>query len=125
MIRQHTSPLLALLVLVPLAGSAHHSDSSGGGQRVRLDGTVTAVQWISPHVLFEIRTEGARGEQTVWKAEAWSLPAFLRSGLTRDAFQPGQRVSVTGRIHVGRGGAKRLRLDSITRLRAPNSQPLR
>ncbi len=112
----------ALGVLIVAAGAAcwpvqaHHSFAVyDTGKTVTLKGSVKEFQWSNPHCVIwvMIQPEGG-GEAQEWSIEATSPGVLTRSGWTRNAVKPGDRVSVE--FNPLRDGFHGGRLQSITLL---------
>ena len=97
---------LLLTALVLLAGSlpsfAHHSPSAEFDvtRRMTLNGTLTKIDWVNPHIVVFInakRADGA-GENVAWKFESNPPAWFRRVGVSRADFSKaiGQTVTVEG-----------------------------
>jgi len=88
--------LLALLVLLPLAASAHHSfaiyDST---HQVTIEGTVKEFQWTNPHVWIHVMVKNDKGAEEEWAIECTSVNFLTRRGWSRQTFKPGDKVSIT------------------------------
>jgi hypothetical protein len=63
---------------------------------VNLSGTVTKVQWTSPHVITYIDVKDNNGKVTNWKVEMGSPAQLTKAGWTRDKLKVGEMVSLTG-----------------------------
>ncbi len=94
---------LAGIILVGiLAGSlpvyGHHSFAAifDANDRIDLTGTVTKVEWMSPHTWFYIDVENERGEVENWGFEMSGPNMLLRRGWTRNSLQVGDVVTVVG-----------------------------
>ena len=77
---------------------AHHAQSAyDRNSWVTLEGTVTKVEWANPHIFLFFDVRDANGRIDNWGTE-FSSPITLRRnyGWSRNTFQPGDRVSVTG-----------------------------
>ena len=93
---------LSALVVLGLAGapglSAHHSQSEYDLRgKVEVEGTVTKVDWRSPHAWIYVDVTGDKGETVNWSFELPSPVTLMRRGWTRDSLKPGDRIRVAGR----------------------------
>ncbi len=102
----------AALVLVPPVW-AHHS--SGGyimTEYTYLEGRITEVHWVNPHVWLYMEATDENGEQAIWVLEATGLINLRNNGVTEDTVAPGTNVSV--RCHRLRDGANGCLLGFLT-----------
>src|SRR5438874_9093355 len=76
--------------------SAHHSFAAEFdiNKPVTLQGTVTKVEWVNPHVYVYLDVKDASGKVTPWSLSSLSPGAARRSGVTRANFGQGQNVTV-------------------------------
>lgn len=93
--------LLGLLVVASCisAAHAHHSTSAvynRDGTFIEAEGVITKVEWVNPHVRFEMRGAGADGVERLWKIESNSVSIVSRFGLSADVVAAGTRVKVAG-----------------------------
>ena len=90
--------LAGLLVAAPL--SAHHSPTAifDMSKPLVLQGTLTKVDWLNPHISVTIEATGADGAAETWKFESNPPSWFKHVGLTRADFAKviGQTVTVGG-----------------------------
>ena len=95
--RLHLAACVAFcLALVPVA-RAHHSQSEYDLRgKVEVEGTVTKVDWRSPHAWIYVDVTNDKGEKVNWSFELPSPVTLMRRGWTRDSLKPGERVKVTG-----------------------------
>ena len=92
------TPVIALLMTLTPAASAHHSfyaefDSE---REVLLKGTVKEMRWQNPHSWLVINVENEEGEIEEWMVEGGSPNVLMRNGWTRDSLPPGTEVTVRG-----------------------------
>jgi hypothetical protein len=76
---------------------AHHSWSRYDGDHVvTIEGSITSIEWASPHVVvqFTVPSEGA--EPTPWTMEMDPPTLLSRYGLRHDTLKPGMQVKLTG-----------------------------
>jgi hypothetical protein len=84
------------LALVPAAW-AHHSQSEyDSRKKVEVEGTVSKVEWKSPHAWIYVDVTNDKGEKVNWHFELPSPNTLMRRGWTRDSLKPGDRIKVTG-----------------------------
>ena len=93
----YLSALVALgFALVP-AALAHHSQSEYDlRSKVEVAGTVTKVEWRSPHAWIYVDVTSDKGEKVNWSFELPSPVTLMRRGWTRDSLKPGDRIKVSG-----------------------------
>ena len=83
--------LFAALAALALGGaslSAHHSFAAEFdiNKPVTLQGTVTKVEWVNPHVYVYLDVKDASGKVTPWSLSSLSPGAARRAGVTRANF---------------------------------------
>ena len=77
--------------------SAHHSQSEYDQRsKVELAGTVTQLEWKSPHAWVYMDVTNDKGEKVNWSFELPSPVTLMRRGWTRDSLKPGDRITVAG-----------------------------
>ena len=80
------------LLLLSNIALGHHSISPFDRESIQeLEGTVSSVQWINPHIRLTIRV----GDEE-WEVEGDSPNAAERQGLTRESMQVGDEVRLAG-----------------------------
>src|SRR5687767_1886122 len=79
---------------------AHHSFASeyDSTKPVTLEGTVTKVEWMNPHVYFHINVKDASGKITNWALEMGQPAGLQRQGWTKNTLQIGDLVKVEGSL---------------------------
>jgi len=75
---------------------AHHSFTAVFDQNspIKLQGTVTKMEWMNPHIWFYLDVKGANGQ--VAKCEGGNPNTLLRQGWTRETLKVGASVDVDG-----------------------------
>ncbi len=74
---------------------AHHSQSEFDLRaKVEVEGTVTSVDWRSPHAWVYVDVTDAKGQKVNWSFELPSPNTLMRRGWTRESLKPGDRVTV-------------------------------
>jgi hypothetical protein len=89
---------IAALLLSAGSASAHHAFSRDfdRDKPVSLSGTVTKIQWTSPHVYTWVDVKDDQGKSTNWKVEMGSPTALTKAGWTRNKLNVGNMVTLTG-----------------------------
>ena len=84
------------LALVPAAW-AHPSQSEFDLRaKVEVEGTVTRLDWRSPHAWVYLDVTDGKGQKVNWSFELPSPNTLMRRGWTRESLKPGDRVKVAG-----------------------------
>src|ERR1043165_3064313 len=104
-VRSQRGALIACgATLVPVAAVAHHSRAVfDTTQEVVSEGTVTKLDWRTPHIYFTVETRGTGGEPFLQEIEATSVSEANALGLAKEAIAPGARVVI--RANPNRQGA--------------------
>jgi hypothetical protein len=78
--------------------SAHHSFAAEFdiNKPITLQGTVTKVEWVNPHIFIYLDVKDATGKVTPWSLSSFSPAATRRAGVTRANFGQGQQVTILG-----------------------------
>ena len=92
-----TAPV-ALLIFAVAPASAHHAFAAefDAKRPIKLQGTVTKMEWINPHAWIHIDVKKADGTIEEWMIEAGTPNTLLRRGLTRDSLKKGTEIVVDG-----------------------------
>ncbi len=86
--------LAAGLLSVPAFG--HHSFAAeyDGSKTLKVTGTVTSVEWLNPHVRFNLDVKEESGNTSAWEFELGSPNTLMRKGWSRHSLKPGDMVTV-------------------------------
>jgi hypothetical protein len=80
-----------------LPASAHHSWSRYDGDHViTIEGSITSVEWASPHVIVQFTAPDEGAETTAWTMEMDPPTLLSRYGLRHDTLKAGMQVKLTG-----------------------------
>jgi hypothetical protein len=91
------SALIGLCVALVPPLWAHHSQSEYDLRaKVEVSGTVTKLEWKSPHAWIYVDVTNDKGEKVNWHFELPSPNTLMRRGWTRDSLKPGDRIKVAG-----------------------------
>jgi hypothetical protein len=97
--RFRTAFYIALLGLTALIAPtfAHHSVSAEFdlSQRITLQGHVTKIEWMNPHVYLYVDVNAA-GKTATWACETAGPNTLARQGWSRTSLKIGDRVTVVG-----------------------------
>jgi len=79
---------------------------------VKLQGTVTKMEWINPHAWIHIDVKGPDGKITSWMVEGGSPNILLRRGFSKQSLEEGTVVVVEG--YQAKNGENRANGSNIT-----------
>jgi hypothetical protein len=93
---------------------AHHSFAAEFDAKspVKVEGTVTRMQWTNPHSWVYIDTRKPDGTVENWAVEVGSPTVLFRRGFTRNSLPPGTKVVVEG--YRAKDGSRRANGRDIT-----------
>ena len=106
---------LSMLVAQALVLSAwaHHSH---GNYRMteytEVQGTVTDLYWVNPHVWMYVDVVDEQGQVESWAMEAAGATTLVRGGIAQDEIKPGDTIRV--RCHPLRDGSRGCLLGFVT-----------
>jgi Family of unknown function (DUF6152) len=86
----------ALLAAAP--AWAHHAFAAefDGKTPVKLQGTVTKMEWINPHAWIHIDVKDKDGKVTNWMVECGTPNTLLRRGVNKNSVTAGMEIVVDG-----------------------------
>ncbi len=86
----------ALLAAAPVW--AHHAFATefDGKKPVKLQGTVTKMEWINPHAWIHIDVKDTDGKVTNWMVECGTPNTLLRRGVNKNSVTAGMEIVVDG-----------------------------
>jgi hypothetical protein len=86
---------------------AHHAFSAEFDARkpLKLEGTVTKIEWINPHAWFHIEVKKPDGSVEKWMIEAGNPHNLFRRGFNKDIVTPGMVIVVDG--YQAKDGSRR------------------
>lgn len=78
--------------------AAHHAFAAefDANKPVKLQGTVTKMEWINPHAWLHIDVKKPDGTVEKWMIEGGTPNTLIRRGFTKQSIQPGTKVLVDG-----------------------------
>ena len=110
----------ALLLAAAVPVYAHHSFAAifDSTKPVEVRGTFTKMEWVNPHVWFQVEAKDEKGNIQKWRFEVHGTPTMTTQGWKRNSFigeevivrGTAARVPVSNGFHVGQ--ANRLTLIS-------------
>src|SRR6476646_1419359 len=105
---------MGLLVMAAAPAMAHHAFAAefDAKKPIKLQGTVTKMEWINPHAWIHIDVKNTDGSVTNWMVEAGAPNALLRRGWTKASLLPGTEILVEG--YQAKDGANRANGRDIT-----------
>jgi len=87
-----------LLTVATTAAWAHHAFAAefDATKPVRLQGTVTRMEWINPHAWIHIDVKKPDGKVEKWMVEGGTPNTLLRRGFTKHSVNYGTAIIVDG-----------------------------
>jgi hypothetical protein len=106
--------LIGAAFLLAIPTWAHHSFAAEFDIKkpVKLQGTVTQMEWINPHAWIHIDVKGPDGKITSWMVEGGTPNILLRRGFTKQSLEKGTVVVVEG--YQAKNGENRANGSNIT-----------
>ena len=93
-LRTYLLPLA--LLLAPPVGAHHSGAAYDRDKSVTVVGTVSAVEWTSPHAWLKVDAKDESGARVSWEFELPSPVTLTRRGWSKSALAPGDAITVTG-----------------------------
>ena len=89
---------VAAILVVSQSVTAHHSFVAvfDSNSPVKLQGTVTRIEWMNPHIWFYFDVKDSTGTVAKWQCEGGNPNTLLRQGWTKDTLKIGMSVDVEG-----------------------------
>jgi hypothetical protein len=86
--------------------TAHHSFAAeyDRDKPVTLQGTITRIEWMNPHIYFYMDVKETSGEVVNWAIEGGAPTSLYRAGWRKDDMKVGDTVTVHG--YLARNGKK-------------------
>src|SRR5688500_8935082 len=87
---------IGAVLLVGSSISAHHSLASqfDEGKPLTLQGVITKVEWVNPHVYLHLDVKDKGGASAAWALETLPPATLRRGGLRSDMLGKGETVTV-------------------------------
>jgi len=87
--------VLGLLVISPVY--AHHGSAAYDTSKiVTVTGTVTAYNFVNPHVMIAVDVKNDSGNIENWEGEMTSPNHLARAGWTKNTIKLGDQITLTG-----------------------------
>ena len=93
---------------------AHHSFAAqyDANKKISLEGVVTKVEWMNPHMYFYLNVTDAAGKVNNWAFENGNLSGLLRRGWRKDSLKTGDKVTVNGSL--AKDGSRLVNAQTVT-----------
>ena len=101
------------VLLLSLPIRAHHSFAAqyDRNKPITLNGSVTKLEWMNPHIYFYMDVKDASGAVMKWSVEGGAPNTLYRAGWRRDSLKVGDVVTVEG--FLARDGSKLANMSTV------------
>jgi Family of unknown function (DUF6152) len=89
---------IGLLMVAAAPAMAHHAFAAefDAKKPIKLQGTVTKMEWINPHAWIHIDVKKPDGKIESWMIEGGTPNTLFRRGFTKDSLKAGTEIVVDG-----------------------------
>src|SRR5690554_5691187 len=89
--------LLPLLLVWAAPLQAHHGIANFNlNLDIEISGAISDIAFVNPHSWIYVDVPAANGENVQWKCELRAASVLRRSGWSKDMFEIGSQVTITG-----------------------------
>ena len=93
------------LLLLPVAGSGHHSRAEFSEQVEEIQGEIVSFRWSNPHPMIMLRAVRDDAEEETLQIQVYGAANNLsQAGVTDELFEVGDRIMIVGRRSTLRPG---------------------
>lgn len=106
--------VVAGLMMAAVPALGHHSLFANFDETrtVTLNGVISKIEWLNPHVYLYMDVTDAAGNISMWEIETFPPSTLRRAGLTRDNLGLGENVTLVG--YQSRNGSQTSFLRKMT-----------